>query len=767
MNYKKLNLIFVLICTLLWAGCSNTKYLPANEKLYDGATVKINGPTLSSQQRKILKSDLAGLTRPKPNSKVLGMRIKLSIYNMFRNKKPKSFWGKLRSKYGEPPVLLSQVDVPHNSLVLQSHLQNKGYFNGKVSGDTTVKRKIAKAIYTSETGDQYTINNVHFPNDSSALARAIAGTADKSLLKKGTPFDLDVIKGERDRIDARLKEQGFYFFSPDYLMVATDSTIGNHQVEMYLQIKNETPANAQEVYKINDVFIFSGFSLNTAKADTNKANAEYHDGYYLVDRRHRYKPSLFQDAMQFNSGDVYNRTDHNQTLNRLINLNMFKFVNNRFTVANTDSPMLNVNYYLTPMPSKSLRAQITAINRSNNLNGSEISLNWLNRNLFRGGEQVNFNAYVGSDVQFSGALSGYNTFRTGAGVDFAIPRFVVPFGHINYDGGYMPRTSIRLGYDILNRSQLYTLNSYRGQFGYLWKNSIYKQYEFWPININYVQALHVTHTYDSLVQLYPSLSRAIEQQFIVGSEFNFLYNQQADGLRRKNSFFFNGIVSISGNILGLITQPNAKKGDTVKLFNAPFSQYAKVELDGRYYRAIGLKSSWANRLDIGIGIPYGNSIQLPYIKQFFSGGNNSLRGFRSRAVGPGTYHYIDQGTSTVIPDQTGDIKLEINTEFRPHLTGPLYGAVFVDAGNIWLVSDSTYTHKPGSQFTGQFLKQLAVDAGVGLRLDITIFVIRLDVAVPLRKPWLQNPWVMKQINLKDQAWRRDNIVYNLAIAYPF
>ena len=767
MNYKIFYLTFFLISSLLWAGCSNTKYLPANEKLYDGATVKINGPSLRVRERKTLRSDLQGLTRPKPNSKVLGMRIKLSIYNMFRNKKPKSFFGKLRSKFGEPPVLLSQVDIARNALVLQSHLQNKGYFNAKVSGDTIVKRKIARAIYTASTDQQYKINSVHFPSDSTALGTAIAATAGKTLLKKGTPFDLDVIKGERERIDAALKEEGFYFFSPDYLIVATDSTIGNHLVNMYVQVKNETPENAEQVYKINDVFIFSGYSLNTAQADTNKANAEFHNGYYLVDKRHRYKPSLFQDAMQFDPGDVYSRTDHNLTLNRLINLNMFKFVNNRFIVANTDSPRLIVNYYLTPMPAKSLRAELSAINRSNNLNGSQITFSWLNRNLFRGGEQLKLSAYIGSDVQFSGALSGYNTYRTGAEADFTIPRFVLPFGHINYDGGYVPRTSIRLGYDILQRSQLYTLNSYRGEYGYTWKNNIKKQFEFFPISINYVQALNVTHTYDSLIDLYPGLQRAIEQQFILGSNFSFTYNQLANGLQPLNAFFFNGVADISGNIAGLITNPDVKKGDTVKLFNAPFSQYFKLELDGRYYRKIGLKSTWANRIDIGIGYPYGNSTQLPYIKQFFSGGNNSLRGFRSRSVGPGSYHYINTSTKTIIPDQTGDIKLELSSEFRPHLTGPLYGALFLEAGNVWLAADTIYTHKPGSKFTGQFLNQLAVDAGVGLRLDITVFVVRLDVAFPLRKPWEQNPWVMNQIRFNQQAWRRENIIYNLGIGYPF
>ena len=154
-----------------------------------------------------------------------------------------------------------------------------------------------------------------------------------------------------------------------------------------------------------------------------------------------------------------------------------------------------------------------------------------------------------------------------------------------------------------------------------------------------------------------------------------------------------------------------------------------------------LRSTWANRTIIGVGIPYGNSVQLPYIKQFFIGGTNSLRGFRSRSVGPGTYRYTD--SLDFLPDETGDLKLELSSELRFRINGPLYGALFMDAGNIWLMNDSTYTHKPGGEFTSKFLNQLAIDAGIGFRLDITLFVIRLDIAFPLRKPWEQNPWVVE------------------------
>ncbi len=754
----------LVICVYVLSACSTTKAVPANDHLYKGASVSVEGPDLPSRNKKVLKNDLEGLTRPRPNSKFLGIPFKLGIYNMFRNKN-KGLFAKIRDKWGEPPVLFSDFDLQKNIDVLDSYLENKGYFNAVVEGDTTIKGRKASASFVARTGYQYTINELHFPSDSSELSLNIAGLKESSLLQPGEPFDLDVIKAERVRIDASLKEKGFYFFSPDYLIVRTDSNIGNYKVNMYLDVKDETPEIARNVFRINNVYIYSSYSLNTARMDTSMVDMEPFNGYFIVDRRKTFKPKLLDESMQFRPGEAYNRTDHNNTLRRLINLNLFKFVKNRFQVAAVDSPMLDAYYYLTPLPTKSLSAEVTAISRSNNLNGSQFTINWLHRNLFRNGSQLNISAYLGSDVQFSGALRGYNTYRTGLDVTYSIPRFLSPTGTFRGRGAFAPRTNFRLGYDILNRKGLYTLNSYRFEYGYTWRVNLQKNHEFFPISINYVQPLNVTQAYKDLESAIPGLERAIEPQFILGSNYQYTYNELAIGPPKRNAYYFNGLVDLSGNIAGLIMGADVKNGDTARIAGTPFSQYVKLETDARYYRQIGLNATWASRIILGVGLPYGNSTQLPYVKQFFVGGNNSLRGFRSRSVGPGVF--LPQNPQNFIPDQTGDIKLELNTEFRPRISGPLYGALFIDAGNIWLWNDSTHTKKPGGEFTGKFLSQLAVDAGVGIRFDITIFVIRLDVGIPLRKPWEDNPWVMNQIDFGNQQWRRENIVYNLAIGYPF
>jgi outer membrane protein assembly factor BamA len=762
------NLIFPLAAVIVLIGttsCNNTKYLPANESLYIGATIKIKADKLKKSKRKALRSELKELTRPKPNSSILGLRPKLWLWNIGGNPKKKFSVKRLLKNLGEPPVLLSDLDLERNEAVLQSYLENNGFFTAKVYGETEIKKKRAKAIYNVETGQQYIINEVIFEADSSDLQKEIIRTKRRSLLKKGQPFNLDLVKAERTRIDERLKNRGFYYFNPDYLIVDVDSTIGNHQVNLYVNTKPETADEARRKYRINDVVIYPRYSIYGRGNDTSRKYGVMYKDYYVIDSSKFYKPKLFQQAMQFRKGDIYNRREHNATLQRLINLGIFKFVKNRFEMESDTS--LNAYYYLTPLPKKSLRAEIGGNSKSNNLTGTQVTVGFTNRNTFRGGEILNVTVTGGSEVQVSGTFKGHNTFRIGAEGNLTIPRFVIPFVYINPRGGFVPRTNIQLGYDILNRKDLYTLNSFKFGYGFIWKESIQKEHTFYPFSIQYVQPVKVTDLYRKSLDLDPTLQKIIDTQFILGANYSYLMNQMAAGRIPRNGFYFNGLVDVSGNIAGLVKKSVIKSGDTARIFGAPFSQYLKLETDFRYYRQLGNEAVWASRIDIGTGFPYGNSKELPFIKQFFIGGNNSLRAFRSRALGPGTYNAQANDTLGFIPDQSGDIKLELNTELRFKVFKPVYGAVFVDAGNIWLYNENA--NKPGAHFTKDFLNQLAAGTGLGIRVDITILVLRLDVAFPIRKPWLlpSNRWVINQIDFGSSEWRKNNLVFNLAIGYPF
>lgn len=750
-----LNYIVIFPALVLLVSCSATKKVPDGDALYLGASIKFDSSGLSAKKRKALRNDLGELTRPRPNKRILGIPFKLLFNNT-----------KLFRKKGEPPVLLSGVNLEHNEKVLQSSLENRGYFVAKVRGDTTVKRKKARATYTVRPGPQYLIGEVKFSGDSTILQKTINEAVDKTFLKAGEPFDLAVIKGERERIDAHLKENGFYYFDPDFIIVQADTTVGDNKVDLLVKVKPETPDQSKEIYTINDVFIYSQFGIRATQSDTSKTRAEYYKGYYVVDPRKLYKPRLFEQAMQFDPGDIYNRRDHGQTISRLVNLNLFKFVKNRFEpVVGIDSAKLNAYYYLTPFPKKSLRGEVNASTKSNNLTGSSITIGWRNRNTLRGGELFTVDATGGFEVQFSGQMRGFNTFRAGIETNFTLPRFLTPFFRLEPKGSFVPKTNFLLGYDILNKQKLYAMQSFRAGWGYNWKENIYKEHQFNLVSINYVQPLFITEMYRDSAKENRTLLKAIEKQFILGTNYNYNYNQMVNKPVMSSGIYFNGNVDLSGNVAGLLTGADARNNKPKNILNAQFSQYVKFETDIRKYIKISETAVWANRLIAGLGVPYGNSLQLPYIKQFFVGGTNSIRAFRSRSIGPGSY--VDTTITTFLPDQSGDIKFELNTELRVKLFSIVHGAIFIDAGNIWLFNEDP--DKAGAKFSKKFLSELAVGGGVGLRFDISFLVVRLDVATPFRKPWLEGKerWVIDQINLRSPEWRKQNIVWNLGIGYPF
>ncbi len=759
-KFKTTHIINLLLLAFFVASCSNTKYLPKGEKLYIGADVKVIDDSLNRKERKTLEENLEALVRPKPNSSFLGLRPKLLIYNLAGEpKKEKGFRHWLRTKVGEPPVLASKVDVQYNIDLLQNRVENLGYFRAETEGDTTSRRKRVKAHYVSKPGVQYKIRTITFPKDSSQIAKFIRDNSDNSLLKKGDPYNLDVIKAERERIDARLKENGFYYFSPDYIIIKVDSTVGTHQVDMFLEVKSQTPAKAKEEYYINNIFIYPSYSANRMSLSRNRNNVTEYKGFKVIERRNTIKPQVFERTMFFEPGDKYNRTDHNLSLNRLVSLGTFKFVKNQFQETDSASNKLDVYYYLTPNKKKSIRLELLGKTNSANYRGTELSLNWLNRNTLKGAEQLTISAFGGFEVQIAGKDKGYNVYRYGLDGKLVFPRFITPF-KLNSSSAFIPKTQINLGYENQRRIKLYTLQTFKGSFGYLWKENLYKEHELKVTEITYVNSSNVTPEYWERIEQLPSLKRVIEKQLIFGPSYSFTFTNTSL-VNKTHTFYYKGGLDLSATIVGLFS-----KRDSAEIFGVPYSEYLKMEHDFRYYLRLNSKNRWANRIYVGFGLPYGNSRELPYIKQFFSGGTNSIRAFRARSIGPGSFRDPNL-ENTFVPDYSGDIKLELNSEIRTKLVSIVEGALFVDAGNIWLKNRND--NRSGGQFSKDFLSEMAVGVGAGIRLDLSFLILRGDLAMPVRKPYLPKGerWVINQIDFGSKTWRRDNLVFNLAIGYPF
>ena len=344
---------FIILSLFFAFGCSNTKYLPKGDLLYTGASVKVEDSILKKKEKTALQNELQSLLRPLPNKQFLGLRIKLWIYNIAgepKKKKGTRYW--LRNKVGEAPVLYSKVDLDYNASVLRNFTENRGFFKTRVSADSTVRNKRVTAEYTVTPRKQYKIKSVIFPDDSLAMSRIIGRSSRRSLLKVGKPYDLDVIKAERERIDARLKEKGYFYFNPDYLLAQVDSSKGDHEVKIRLVIKADTPPKALTAYKINKIFVYPNYSLSNDSAVYRQKNITQYKDFTIIDTTETFKPRVYDRTIYFKKGDLYNRKDHNLTLNRFVNLGTFSFVKNEFKSLDLNLSVIydQINEYLDKTP---------------------------------------------------------------------------------------------------------------------------------------------------------------------------------------------------------------------------------------------------------------------------------------------------------------------------------------------------------------------------------------------------------------------------------
>jgi outer membrane protein assembly factor BamA len=458
-------------------------------------------------------------------------------------------------------------------------------------------------------------------------------------------------------------------------------------------------------------------------------------------------------------------------MSRLVSLGVFQFVKPRFEPASSadTNSRLNLYYYLTPAQKKQLRFEVTALTRSDNTTGTELALNWRHRNLFRGGELLSIRLYSGIEGQSVGLDSASRknikslTRRAGVDATLTIPKIVSPF-NLNTSGKFVPKTKIEADYDTYDNASLYTLTSSRVSFGYQFKNRITSENAITILGISYVRPTNITDSFQHSIDINKNLYYSIEPQLIIGPSWNFNYTSSLDprNASRPSNIYFNANVDFSNNLLGIFTGANVNKtGEQKEIFGVPFAQYMRFEADFRHYLSFSKYSMLVTRADAGIGISYGNSTSLPFVKAFFAGGTNDIRAFRARALGPGAYYGGNPNTDAFLPDQPGDIKMEGNIEYRAKLFDIVRWAVFTDFGNVWTLRSDT--SRPGAVFTPNFLKDFAVGAGTGLRFDLTILVLRIDVAIPLRTPWKPegSKWNFKS------ATDISDMVLNLAIGYPF
>lgn len=783
---------------LLMTSCTATKYLDEGDAFYEGAEIKFETQG-NVGGRKRIQNSLLPLLKPEPNTKILGMRPGVWLYYRQRDdEKKKGLKAFIRRKFGQAPVLMKDVDPERTAGLLEGTLINDGYFDAEVEYTVKERDKTASVIYTLFLNPPYRLRRVTYPSPRDSVYAGIVRTLhEKSYLDSGQRYSLSRLKAEQERIEKEVENFGLFYFDDRFLLFEADSTVGYRQVDVRLRMEPGIPKRARRIYTLDEVNVYPGYTLDTDTAMLQRYRVKI-DSFNYFDRLNKFRPRVITRVINLDVGNIYSREAHDLTLSHLMDLGVFKFVNIKYAEVYPDSNLLRTNIYLTPLKKKSIRLEFQGVSKSNNFVGPGVSVTFTNRNFLRGAELFQLELNSSYEVQVSRRIARpLNAFELGLESSLTVPRFITPIP-IHYNSRrFLPKTDFRISVNLQNRVNFFRLNSFNFGFGYLWRESIEKSHEFFPVDINFVRTDKKAADFERLLERNSFLSRSFEDQFILGTRYSYTLNTQLindpvtefeDMAFKEHSIYFSGSVQTAGNVIHAIQkQTRGETEEPFTLFNSPYSQYIRGDVDFRYYWQLDQSNKIATRVVVGTGYAYGNATTLPYIKQFSIGGSNSIRAFPARSIGPGTYYVINdpnqiieaedpEGNEENLPpvpvfiDQRGDIKLETNVEFRFDIIKAFKGAVFVDAGNIWLIREDE--SRPGGKFDKDtFLKQFAVGTGLGFRFDFSFFVLRFDIAFPLRKPYLipenRNPWVLDQINPLDPTWRKDNLIFNIAIGYPF
>lgn len=770
-------------------------------------------PQGAVRRRGTLETEMQEYIVPKPNDKILGARPWVWLYYVAGTpKKEKGLRSFLKKKIGQAPVLLKDATPDRTANLLTGYLNNEGYFESKVVPEIKKGKTQSTVIYHTELHRAYRLRTITYPKGrDSTYAVVLRTLREKSILRPNIRYDLERLKAEQERIEEEVENVGFFYFDDRYLIFEADSTVGEKKVDLTLRLEKDIPPRARKIYRLDKINVFPNYVLSTDTLPNTKSDTTMVNNYQYIDNKHAFRPRIITDVINLKKGELYSREARELSLSHLMGLGTFKFVNIKFTESpRTDSAMLDAQILMTPLKKKSLRAEIQATSKSNNFVGPGVAFTFTNRNFLRGAELFQLKLTSAYEVQISKQVSQpVNSLELGLESSLTIPRFISPI-KIDYKSSrYLPKTVIKAAVNVQNRVLYYRLTSFNVAYGYNWRESSSKSHELYPVDIAFVQTKK-TKDFEDMLTGNTVLSSSFVDQFIVGTRYSYTLNTQLSQEvaqkyeRRKfreHNFYFNGNIDVAGNLLNTVQRTSGIKpgleqdGRKVHtLFNSPYSQYVRGDVDFRYYWQWARHSKIATRAVAGVGYAYGNSRTMPYIKQFAIGGSNSIRAFPARSLGPGSY-VLDLDKAFFI-DQRGDIKLEANAEYRFDIIKSFKGAVFVDAGNIWLMRPDPETLENGEPNTAKrvggefqrksFMNEIAVGTGIGFRMDFSFFVLRLDIAFPLRKAILYPEekgetaavvseeqarqrwrWVFDDIDFTKPGWRSDNLIFNIAIGYPF
>ena len=723
--------IFLFASIILAAlSCSTTRVLEDGQ--YRLAKNKINIENSKTFNPAVLEPYL----KQKPNSYfIFGWNPFLNLYNWSNGKG--GGWDRFVQKLGVAPVVYDPDMVDSSIENLKNHLSYLGYYNSEVTSNIAVTKKRVKVTYDVTLGKQYPISEITYTlPDNKEFAESFLKDTTNLSVKPGDYLSESSLQAETERSSQVLRNQGYYSFNKNYYFFEADtltipgSALLNLTVNEYT--RNETPKDAQPIRKfyINDVKISYPNTL-------------------------KFRDNILRELTTITPGDVYSADEINRTYSRLTALKVFSSVNIGMTPVDTN--LVDCSISMAQSKLQGFKFNLESSVNSTGLFGVSPQVSYYHKNIFRGGEWLNLSFMGNFQFKFNDDVRS-NEFGVSAGLSF--PKFFpLPY---RFFKGAIPRTDVNLTYNYQSRPE-YTRNIISVTYGY---NGNFKRrffYQAYPLQMNVVRLFDLDEKfYKSLVND-PFLLNAYQDHFDFGSGATLYYTTNPDNTPKTPHFYSRLQFDIAGNTLSAFKQLMEKNANGQgMIWNTPFSQFVRGEITLSKTWFLGKKSkqSIATRLQAGAGYAYGNSTSLPFEKHFYAGGSNSLRGWQARTVGPGT---APRDTSFVIPNQTGDMKLEANIEYRFDLFWKLAGALFIDAGNVWtLKADDTEEGQQSLFSWKNFGSSIAANWGAGIRLDFGFLLLRVDMGLKVHDPARQQRWVNP-----GEWFKGDNYALHFGVGYPF
>lgn len=768
--------MLVAACVMLLTACSTTKHVPEGKYLLDDVKINI---TDKDKDTPLKSAEMMNYLRQIPNHKVLGgLRLQLAFYNL-SGKDSTNWFNKWVRRVGSAPVIYDPSLTDASVKQLSTALANKGYMNSTVTVDTVgnLDKKRMKVTYNVTFGQPHYVSSISYniPNDT--LRELILADSAQFLVKQNSVFDRNLLDEERQGISERLRSKGYFAFNKEYITFTADTAAGEKNVNLTMNLMRPYLSESMPYYTSHRPFYVRNVTFVTSynpatmhnSTDFDEKDLVWHNDYRIFYGDDRYlRASVLEESCFISPGKQYNSKDVDRTYEAFGRLGIVKFVNIELVPVGEIDGKIWLDAYVLLSRTKPQTASVSLEGTNSEGDfGFGVGLGYQHRNVFKGSEILNAK-FKASYESLSGDLSGfindnYSEYQAELGIRY--PKFKAPFLKRSFKQKILAQTEFALNFNYQERPE-YTRVIAGAGWRYLWSERTNKtRHTFNLMDLNYVNLPKSKSSFIENISN-PLLRYSYEDHLIMRMGYSYYHsNKKEANLMRKlyqpDVYTIRVAAETAGNLLygisNLIGQD--KEDGTYKVVGINYSQYFKVDADYSFTHSFNPKSSLAFHVGVGAAMPYGNSKVLPFEKRFYAGGANSVRGWGVRTLGPGSYFATNSVNSFIY--QCGDIRLDLNLEYRAKLFWVLELGAFIDAGNIWTIRE--YEDQPGGVFKfNKFYEQIALSYGLGIRMDFTYFLLRLDVGMKAHNPASgQERWP-----LLHPDWGRDS-AFHFSVGYPF